>query len=122
MELGTWAINKVFNLSGNPEVIKKKNVQDFGDIYVQVKFVEHEMIDDLKEPEIIQDIALNGSLFINVIFGKGLRVADSTTSDPYVEISLPNKVKLKTSTIKETLNPVWNFKEKVPIKIPEEVN
>ena len=112
----------MFKLSGNPNVIAKKKVQDFGEIYVQVKFVEQGMIDDNVEPEMIEDIELNGTLCINAIFGKGLRVADSTTSDPYVKISLPNKTSIQSDTIENSLNPVWNFKQNVPIKIPDEVS
>ena len=70
------------------------------------------MIDDHKEAEYIHELEINGTMFINLIFGKGLRIADKTTSDPYVEIKLPNKKTLKTKTISNTLNPVWNFKEK----------
>lgn len=119
--IGKWAINKPFKLQGNPELIAEYKAQDFGDVYVQVKFVEAGMIDDHQEPEYLDEIEIYGNLFINVIFGKGLRPADGRTSDPYVEIFLPNKNKLTTKTINKTLNPVWNHKEKAPLRIPLEV-
>lgn len=41
---GKWAINKVFELQGTPDV--KGNLKTLGYIYLQIKFIEHGMVDD----------------------------------------------------------------------------
>jgi len=109
-------------LEGSAEFSKDLKIQDFGDIYIQAKFLEEGMVDDGKPAQVIEDIAISGSLLINVVFAKGLRAADSDTSDPYCEILLPDKTKLETKTINNILNPVWNFKSTSVLKIPYEVS
>jgi len=50
---------------------------------------------------------------------QNLIAADSSTktSDPYVEILLPDKKKTSTKFIEKTLNPIWNFEYRHHIDI-----
>jgi len=61
-----------------------------------------------------------GKVYITIISAKNLPSADSNgLSDPYVTIGIvgqKSKSKLKTQTIKKTLNPTWN--EKFELDVP----
>lgn len=59
-----------------------------------------------------------GLIKVNVVKGTNLAVRDMMTSDPYVILSLGNQ-SVKTRSIKNNLNPVWN--ETLMLSIPEDI-
>lgn len=58
---------------------------------------------------------LIGVLKVNVIKGTNLLVMDTTTSDPYVIISMGSQ-KVKTRTVKDNCNPVWNDEVSIAVQ------
>jgi Ca2+-dependent lipid-binding protein len=59
-------------------------------------------------------IRFSGKIALNIIKCNELRAADtgpfkSGKSDPYLKITLPNGVEMKSPTIKKELNPVFNY-------------
>ncbi|KAF8396239.1 hypothetical protein HHK36_017854 [Tetracentron sinense] len=59
-----------------------------------------------------------GLIKVNVVRGTNRAVRDVMTSDPYVILSLGHQ-SMKTSVIKNNLNPVWN--ESLMLSIPEPI-
>jgi Ca2+-dependent lipid-binding protein len=125
---GKWAIDQNFKLEGTKEWIEKK-FKNFGEIYLQARFVKEgdTVPEPIPEPsENIQEVLLksiiNGQFFINAVWGKSLPVADSglegSLCDPYLEIIMPDKKVLKTKSIENTLNPIWkqNFVQKATLE------
>jgi len=63
---------------------------------------------DIEGKHIFRDQnTIGGTILLNVVWAKDLRVADTKSSDPYAEIVLPNNKVLKTSVISNCLNPIW---------------
>jgi len=64
---------------------------------------------------------LDSELKLEVLEAKNLKAGDiGGTSDPYCNIKFDDKTE-KTSTIKSTVNPVWNEKFKFAVKTGNEI-
>ena len=134
---GEWAINDAFELNGPEDVKRKQNIESFGQIYLQVKFLKQGMQDDGVKPPVKQNIEeyikqeaelkkqlIIGKLYLNIIHARGLvRADDGATgkADPFVTVYLPNKKTVKSDYKEKTLNPIWNFKQEVSLNIPRSV-
>lgn len=55
---------------------------------------------------------MKGQLYINIPVALGLKADDGFASDPYCELTFPDKLKIKTKMIEKTLNPIFNFQYK----------
>ena len=122
----------MFDLDGNAEQ-KKKNIREYGNIYLQIIYViEGEnldiptlpMLNDLDEisrKKMEQDQKLiQGILKINVVMARKLRIADANKgglSDPYCVITYPDDKTISTKTVENELNPIWNFESPKPISL-----
>jgi Ca2+-dependent lipid-binding protein len=51
---------------------------------------------------------VTGTLKVRVVHARDVRIADSSSSDPYAIVLFPNRKEHRTSTISNTLNPIWN--------------
>lgn len=107
----------------------------WGEIYVQVKFVKDGTDDTSGEPKLIQNLEeilkvesepIEGKLAIRIIHAKGLEVKDTVIeggkSDPYVRVALPNGQQLETDVSTNNLNPIWNYKRELEFSCPKNVN
>ncbi|KAL4493478.1 hypothetical protein ABPG72_007486 [Tetrahymena utriculariae] len=125
-----WAINKIFQLDGDQEMEKKYKTNKFGVIYLQIMFVVDGIKNEDKPLPLIEDMdeiirkkkeeaktPMRGTLVVNVVMAQNLKIADSKSSDPYVEVTFPNKKKFSTPYIPENLNPIWNaeFRDRIDI-------
>lgn len=124
-------MNDIFPLEGD-DLKKKYRIKSLGEIYVQVKFLDDGMVDDGKLPDLKQDLkklqedaTIVGTLLINVVHAVGLRKADAglfgSLSDPYAEITFPDKKTLKAPFIKNTVNPKWNYTGTMQLNFPKAV-
>lgn len=86
---GEWAINDAFELDGPADVKRKQDIESFGQVYLQVKYMKPGMKDEGAKPAVKQNIEeylkqeaelkkqlLIGKLYINVVHAKGLVRAD----------------------------------------------
>lgn len=129
-----WAINNVYDLDGDAEMRSKYATEKFGKIYLQIMFVPEGIINtDLPLPLLedmdeitrkkkeIAKIPMRGTIVINVVMAQNLKKADKDGSDPYVEITFPDKKQASSQAIPLTLNPIWNFQHRHRIDIYQEV-
>jgi len=132
--IGKWIVDDLYELSGPEEIKREKNLVSFGQIYVQMMFLKEGQLDSdpvpsvkfnldtfLKEQEERMKEAIIGKIFVNVIYGKGLAIGDETSSDSFCRVIFPNGNKVKSSVMKENLNPLWNFKTENHINILQKV-
>lgn len=110
-----WLVNDVFKLGGDQRYGK-----DLGDIYIQMKFLRESDLQTAEgkaicktKPEIIPDFGkVLGSIDVKIISGLNLKNADiGGKSDPFIVsyLSTDKTSQIKTMTIQNELNPVWNF-------------
>lgn len=84
--------------------------------------VKFNLANYLKEQEEKMKDQVAGKLYFNIIHGKGLASSDDDISDPYCVGTLPDgKTKIKTSTVQDNVNPVWNYKLTADINILRKV-
>ena len=124
--LGKWTINGLYDIKLPPGMDPAKAAKGLGQIYLQVNFMANGIPDNAVEPPISDDIEaqikvkqekVEGTLFVNIIHAKDLLPVDddSSTSDPYVKVSVGQK-SFETKPMKKTLNPIWNLTgSKLPI-------
>lgn len=113
---GKWVVNRNFKLEGAKEFIGKFN--KFGEIYLQARFLKEGSVDDKSVPEVTENLdevilanTYEGVLELRVIHATGLISTDSgmegSTSDPYLQIVLPDKKEWSSKVLKNSLNPIW---------------
>lgn len=107
----------------------KKAKNGLGQVYLQMRFLPQGMDNDGQEAEVTDKIEeeikakeekVAGTFYINVPHAKELLAVDdsASTSDPFVKISFSDKT-LQSKTMNKTLNPVWNFKDKIDFSVPK---
>lgn len=127
-------INGLHELDGPEDIKREKNLMSFGHLYLQVMYLKEGLpmpdevpevlfnLDEyLKEQEKRMKDMIVGTLFVNVVHGKGLAKGDSDSSDSFCRIIFPNAKKEKSETKKKNLNPIWNFKQQADISITRQV-
>jgi Ca2+-dependent lipid-binding protein, contains C2 domain len=126
--LGTWTVNGLYELQVPPGLAPKRAANGLGHIYIQVKFIDNPADDkEPQAPPVTDDIETQLKLdqeriegTLKVVVAHGLKLLpvdnDSTTSDPYVQISYNGKT-YKSKHINKTLNPIWNFKQDIPFSV-----
>jgi Ca2+-dependent lipid-binding protein len=94
----------------------KNNLKNMGKVYVQMKYLERGTIDDEKEPEMKVELPdpnkgkIDGTLVIFLVHCKNLLIGDDDSSDPFVEFETVGGKATKSTTIENSLNPVWKKK------------
>jgi Ca2+-dependent lipid-binding protein/Ca2+-binding EF-hand superfamily protein len=124
---GQWKVNQNFKLEGAPEFTKKYT--KFGEIYLQVMYLEGQNAHDGNFPpvtenlqEVLDKAAVKGTLEIKLIHGANLLAGDNSgKSDPYCVMIMPDKKELKSRKINDTLNPVWKQDFSHPISLTDSV-
>lgn len=97
-EAGTWAINNIYDLSGPPDV--RGQQETLGNIYVQLKFLEEGMVDDMQTCSCIENLKtilsqkqgiFSGILKVFLVHAKNLIKDDEgkdSSSDPFVKFKV----------------------------------
>ena len=132
---GKWVIDKDFALLDAKKRAPKENpVKGF--VYLQVKFVEENKADKSGAQPLRKDlmgtkgkeatpedlaVGIKGSLFVNIINGRNLKIGDSTSSDALCFCKFLGKTKTKTEKI-TSLNPTWGHKGSFPVELKESEN
>ena len=124
--LGVWCINNKYKLIGSKDLEAKLGPGSFGEIYVQVRFLKEGMLDDNKEPELLENLEavlaeqnalIKGTLKLNLNHAKNLISKDGKPGNPYCTITVPNNKLAKTQIIKNTINPIFESKRTFPISL-----
>ena len=110
---GQWKVNGNVKLEGAEEFLKK--YKHFGEVYVQVMYLEGQAKHDGNFPpvtenlkEVLDKAAVKGTLELKLIHGSSLLAMDNNgKSDPYCVFTMPDKKELKSRVINNSLNPIW---------------
>lgn len=131
--LGEWVINDSFLLVGPQHLYHKHDEEEFGYIYVQIKYLPLNQSDDGIQAPVNVDIQeiirreqelIRGILKINVLHGKDLVMENVPYNDidSFVSLRIPKLSEKKSKTIKNTDKPQWAFKKEFPISLFKNVN
>ena len=119
-----WKVNGLYNLDGTEEMKIDKNLTVFGQVYLQMRFVPYDDVEDTTkapDPEpsrsMIMELAkkeeetkINGEIIIRLIHGKGLCKADSNIqgglADPYCKVNIVGIIN-ENKYVSNNLNPIW---------------
>jgi hypothetical protein len=123
MNPGKWMVNGNFTLEGGAKFVK--DFKAFGEVYLQVMFLEGTATHDGTLPvvnenlkEVIDRAAVKGTIEIKLIHAENLKAGDNSgKSDPFVIFTMPDKKEIKSKVIPNSLNPVWNQEFKYPISV-----
>lgn len=130
--LGEWIIDDSFKLVGPQHLYNKHHEEEFGQVYVQVKYLPPGQNDDGVEPPVkvnIEDIIkkeqelIKGVLNINILHGKNLCMESVSYDDidSFVSLKVPKLSEQKSETKKNTDKPQWNFKKQFNISLRKNV-
>ena len=111
-----WGFNKILKLDPPEKLVNKYN--NFGSVYLQVKFVENNFEDKEEEnnfapflekiEEILEKENFDGKILINLIHARNLLKSDRNgKSDPFVIFEIDDK-KVKSKVLQNTLYPEFN--------------
>lgn len=125
---GEWGFNEVMPLERKEEGKK----EGAGSIYMQIMFVydlggepkrpltlKEDVEEEGKKKKEEEEKVIKGVLKINIVFARGLKKGDDTTSDPYCYVVYPDGSNISTKVIEKTLEPIWNFEHPKMINIKQ---
>lgn len=118
-----WLINSNQKLEGGPKFVK--DFKYFGEIYLQVMYLEGTAAFDGKLPpvtenltEVIERAAIKGQIEMILVHGEKLPAGDGNgKSDPFVIFTMPDKKEIQSKVVKDSINPIWKQEIKYPIEI-----